>query len=236
MYRFIAEAARLCVSGHAAAMVTGPISKEALNRAGHHYPGHTELLAELTGAREFVMMLAGERLKVTLVTIHEALKDVPELLTCEKVLSTIRITYHDVNRYFRRNPRIAVLALNPHCGEGGLFGDEEERIIGPAVKTAKNEGIDVVGPLSADTLFHFASQGAYDAVVCMYHDQGLIPLKLLHFDDGVNVTLGLPIIRTSVDHGTAYDLAGTGTASARSMTAAIRMAAEMAKTKMETRV
>jgi len=233
MFRYIAEAARLCISGAADAMVTGPISKDALNRAGHHYPGHTELLAELTGAKEFVMMLAGERLKVTLVTIHEALKDVPRLLTYDKLLSTIRITHHDVNRYFRRNPRLAVLALNPHCGEGGLFGDEEERIIGPAVKTAKSEGIDVAGPLSADTLFHFASQGRYDAVVCMYHDQGLIPLKLLHFDDGVNVTLGLPIIRTSVDHGTAYDLAGTGTASARSMTAAIRMAAEMTRVKSE---
>jgi 4-hydroxythreonine-4-phosphate dehydrogenase len=231
MFQYIAEAARLCLSGHAAAMVTGPINKEALNRAGHHYPGHTELLAELTGAREFVMMLAGERLKVTLVTIHERLSDVPHLLTYDKVLSTIRITNHDVNRYFRRNPRLAVLALNPHCGEGGLFGDEEERIIGPAVKTAKSEGIDVAGPLSADTLFHFASKGAYDAVVCMYHDQGLIPLKLLHFDDGVNVTLGLPIIRTSVDHGTAYDLAGSGRASCRSMEAAIRMAAAMAMVK-----
>jgi len=236
MFCYIAEAARLCVSGHAAAMATGPISKEALNRAGHHYPGHTELLAELTGAKEFVMMLAGEKLRVTLVTIHEALVDVPRLLTYDKVLSTIRITHHDVNRYFRRNPRLAVLALNPHCGEGGLFGDEEERIIGPAVKTAMSEGIDVIGPLSADTLFHFAAKGAYDAVVCMYHDQGLIPLKLLHFDDGVNVTLGLPIIRTSVDHGTAYDLAGTGRASSRSMTAAIRMAAAMAKTKMGTKV
>jgi 4-hydroxythreonine-4-phosphate dehydrogenase len=233
MYSYVAEAARLCISGQTAAMVTGPISKEAMNRAGHHYPGHTELLAKLTGAKEFVMMLAGEKLKVTLVTIHEALKDVPELLTYEKVLSTIRITHHDVNRYFRRNPRLAVLALNPHCGERGLFGDEEERIIGPAVSTAKGEGIDVTGPLSADTLFHFAAQGKYDAVVCMYHDQGLIPLKLLHFDDGVNVTLGLPIIRTSVDHGTAYDLAGTGRASFRSMTAAIRMAAEMARVKSE---
>jgi 4-hydroxythreonine-4-phosphate dehydrogenase len=231
MYRYIAEAARLCISDQAAAMATGPISKEALNRAGHHYPGHTELLAELTGAKEFVMMLAGERLKVTLVTIHEALRDVPQLLTCDKVLSTIRITHHDVNRYFRRNPRLAVLALNPHCGEGGLFGDEEERIVRPAVDVARGEGIDVSGPLSADTLFHFASQGAYDAVVCMYHDQGLIPLKLLHFDDGVNVTLGLPIIRTSVDHGTAYDLAGTGRASSRSMIAAILMAAEMARLK-----
>jgi 4-hydroxythreonine-4-phosphate dehydrogenase len=233
MYRYIDEAARLCLSGQVAAMATGPISKEALNRAGHHYPGHTELLAELTGAKEFVMMLAGERLKVTLVTIHEALRDVPQLLTYDKVLSTIRITHHDLNRYFRGNPRLAVLALNPHCGEGGLFGDEEERIIGPAIKTAKSEGIDVAGPLSADTLFHFAVQGKYDAVVCMYHDQGLIPLKLMHFDDGVNVTLGLPIIRTSVDHGTAYDLAGTGMASARSMIAAIRMAAEMARVKDE---
>lgn len=233
MYRYIAMATRLCVSGQVAAMTTGPISKEALNRAGHHYPGHTELLAEMTGAKGFVMMLAGERLKVTLVTIHEALKDVPQLLTFDRVLSTIRITHHDLNRYFRTNPRLAVLALNPHCGEGGLFGDEEQRIIKPAVDAARGEGFDVVGPLSADTLFHFAAQGEYDAVVCMYHDQGLIPLKLLHFDDGVNVTLGLPIIRTSVDHGTAYDLAGTGHASCRSMTAAIRMAAIMAGVKNE---
>jgi 4-hydroxythreonine-4-phosphate dehydrogenase len=233
MYRYIAEAARLCIYGAVAAMTTGPISKEALNRAGHHYPGHTELLAELTGAKEFVMMLAGEKLKVTLVTIHEALKDVPRLLTIDKVLSTIRITHDDVNRYFRRKPRLAVLALNPHCGEGGLFGDEEERIIKPAIAAARKEGIDALGPLSADTLFHFASQGVYDAVVCMYHDQGLIPLKLLHFDDGVNVTLGLPIVRTSVDHGTAYDLAGTGRASSRSMTAAVRMAAAMSIVKGE---
>jgi 4-phospho-D-threonate 3-dehydrogenase / 4-phospho-D-erythronate 3-dehydrogenase len=233
VYRYIAEAARLCLEGIADAMTTGPISKEALNRAGYHYPGHTELLAELTGTTEYVMMLAGERLRVALVTIHEALRDVPRLLTFDKVLSTIRITHNDLNRYFRGNPRIAVLALNPHCGEGGLFGDEEERIIRPAVRTAKREGIDVSGPLSADTLFHFAVQGKYDVVVCMYHDQGLIPLKLMHFDDGVNVTLGLPIIRTSVDHGTAYDLAGTGMASARSMTAAIRMAAEMARVKGE---
>jgi 4-hydroxythreonine-4-phosphate dehydrogenase len=231
MYRYIAEAASLSASGVAMAMVTGPINKEALNRAGYKYPGHTELLAEITGTKVFVMMLAGERLKVTLVTIHEALRDVPQLLTYDKVLSAIRITHHDVNRYFRTNPRLAVLALNPHSGEGGLFGDEEEKIISPAIIAAQGEGIDAVGPLSADTLFHFASQGAYDAVVCMYHDQGLIPLKLLHFDDGVNVTLGLPIIRTSVDHGTAYDLAGTGMASSRSMVAAIRMATEMARVK-----
>uniref|UniRef100_A0A831UCV5 4-hydroxythreonine-4-phosphate dehydrogenase n=1 Tax=Geobacter metallireducens TaxID=28232 RepID=A0A831UCV5_GEOME len=229
MYQAICEAARLCLAGRADAMATAPISKEALNRAGHRYPGHTELLAELAGTERVVMMLAGSRLRVTLVTIHEALADVPRLVTFDRVLETIRITHRDVERYFRSNPRIAVLALNPHCGEGGMFGDEEARIIAPAIAAARREGIDAVGPLSADTLFHFAVQGSYDAVVCMYHDQGLIPLKLLHFDDGVNVTLGLPIIRTSVDHGTAYDLAGTGRASAESMKAAILMAAEMAR-------
>ena len=230
VYRFICSAARFCLDGRAAAMVTAPISKEAMNKAGHRYPGHTELLAALAGAERVVMMLAGSRLRVSLVTIHEALADVPPLVTYERVLETIRITHRDVNRYFVRNPRIAVLALNPHCGEGGMFGDEETRIIAPAIRAACMEGIDAVGPLSADTLFHFAAQGEYDVVVCMYHDQGLIPLKLLHFDDGVNVTLGLPIIRTSVDHGTAYDLAGTGRASAESMKAAIRMAANMART------
>ncbi len=233
MYSYITEATRMCLAGEAAAMVTGPISKAALNMAGYHYPGHTELLAELTGAEDFVMMLAGTRLRVTLVTIHEALKDVPVLLTTQRVLSTIRITHLGLLSYLRKKPRIAVLALNPHCGEGGLFGAEEERVIGPAVKAAQDEGINAVGPLSADTLFHFAAHGDYDAVVCMYHDQGLIPLKLLHFDDGVNVTLGLPIIRTSVDHGTAYNLAGTGRASAASMIAAIRMAVDMAKGKRQ---
>ena len=227
-YRAIVEAVRLCTSGRAAAMATAPISKEALNRAGHHYPGHTELIAELTGTDQVVMMLAGERLRVTLVTIHEALAAVPRLITRERVLTTIRLTNRGVARFFKARPRLAVLALNPHCGEGGLFGDEEARIIAPAVAAARQEGIDVAGPLSADTLFHFALRGEYDAVVCMYHDQGLIPLKLLHFDDGVNVTLGLPIIRTSVDHGTAYDLAGTGRASESSLVAAIRMAAAMA--------
>jgi 4-hydroxythreonine-4-phosphate dehydrogenase len=231
MFRYIEEAVRLCLGGEAAAMATAPINKEALNRAGHKYPGHTELLAEMTGTKDFVMMLAGERLRVALVTIHEALADVPRLLTRDRILSTIRIVHRDVDRYFKRNPRLAVLALNPHCGEGGLFGVEEKNVIAPTVDAARREGIDAVGPLSADTLFHFAVHGEYDAVVCMYHDQGLIPLKLLHFDDGVNITLGLPIIRTSVDHGTAYNLAGTGKASELSMAAAIRTAARMAKIK-----
>jgi 4-hydroxythreonine-4-phosphate dehydrogenase len=229
--RYIREAARLCITGEAEAMATAPINKEAMNRAGFPYPGHTELLAELTGSGEFVMMLAGDRLRVTLVTIHEALADVPRLVTKERVLSTIRVTNRDLDRYFRKNPRIAVLALNPHSGEGGMFGTEEVEVIAPAIAAARAEGIDASGPHSADTLFHFAANGGYDAVVCMYHDQGLIPLKLLHFDDGVNVTLGLPIIRTSVDHGTAYNLAGTGRASAASMAAAIRMAAAMATTR-----
>ena len=231
MFRYIEEAVRLCLGGEAAAMATAPINKEALNRAGHKYPGHTELLAEMTGTKDFVMMLAGERLRVALVTIHEAVADVPRLLTPDRILSTIRIVHRDVDRYFKRNPRLAVLALNPHCGEGGLFGVEEKNVIAPTVDAARREGIDAVGPLSADTLFHFAVHGEYDAVVCMYHDQGLIPLKLLHFDDGVNITLGLPIIRTSVDHGTAYNLAGTGKASELSMAAAIRTAAWMAKIK-----
>ena len=229
VYRYICSAARLCLDGRVAAMVTAPISKEAMNRAGHNYPGHTELLAELCGSDDFVMMLAGDVLRVSLVTIHEALADIPRMITFGKVLKTIRITAAGVARLTGQpRPRLAVLALNPHCGEGGMFGSEERETIAPAVQAARAEGIDAVGPLSADTLFHFAGQGAYDGVVAMYHDQGLIPLKMLHFDDGVNITLGLPIIRTSVDHGTAYDLAGTGRASERSLLAAVRMAVRMA--------
>ncbi len=230
VYRYICAAARFCLDGRVAAMVTAPISKEAMNRAGHDYPGHTELLAELCGTDDFVMMLAGDVLRVSLVTIHEALADVPRLVTYDQVLKTIRITAAGVARLTGiTKPRLAVLALNPHCGEGGMFGGEDASIIAPAVAAARSEGIDAVGPLSADTLFHFARQGGYDGVVAMYHDQGLIPLKMLHFDDGVNITLGLPIIRTSVDHGTAYDLAGTGQASEQSLLAALRMAVQMAQ-------
>jgi len=229
VYRYICTAARLCLSGQVAAMVTAPINKEAMNRAGHDFHGHTELLAQLCGVDDYVMMLAGDLLRVSLVTIHEALRDVPGLISQERVLNTIRITEAGVRRLIdKERPCLAVLALNPHCGEGGMFGNEEQGVIAPAIEAAKQEGIDAVGPLSADTLFYFAQQGKYDAVVAMYHDQGLIPLKMLHFDDGVNVTLGLPIIRTSVDHGTAYDLAGTGRASEKSLLAAIRMAVGMA--------
>ncbi len=230
VFRYICQAARLCLDGRVAAMVTAPISKEAMHRAGHDYPGHTELLAELCGTDEFVMMLAGDVLRVSLVTIHEALADVSRLVTFEQVLKTIRITAEGVGRLTgKSNPKLAVLALNPHCGESGKFGNEERDIITPAIEKACAEGINAEGPFSADTLFHFAQQGIYDGVVAMYHDQGLIPLKMLHFDDGVNITLGLPIIRSSVDHGTAYNLAGTGKASEKSLLAAIRMAAGMAR-------
>jgi len=210
--QYITAAADLCLSGKVAAMVTAPINKAAMNLAGHKYPGHTELLAELTGTE----------------TIHEALSTVPELITFNKVLSTIMVTHRDIEHFFCKNPRIAVLSLNPHAGEGEMFGNHERRIILPAIEEARRRGINATGPHSADTLFHFAAKGDYDAVVCMYHDQGLIPLKLLHFDDGVNITLGLPIIRTSVDHGTAYNIAGKGIASAESMMAAILAAAKMA--------
>lgn len=231
-FRYICSAARFCLEGAISAMVTAPINKEAMHKAGHDYPGHTELLAELGGVDDYVMMLAGDILRVSLVTIHEALADVPALVTMETVLKTIRLTAEGVRLLTgKADPKLAVLALNPHCGEGGMFGSDEQRAIIPAIEAARQEHIDAVGPISADTLFHFAQTGMYDGVVAMYHDQGLIPLKMLHFDDGVNVTLGLPFIRTSVDHGTAYDLAGSGKASEKSLLAAVRMAVKMAESR-----
>lgn len=229
MYAYIAEAVRLAVRGEVDAITTAPISKKALSDAGYSYPGHTELLAEMTGTNHYAMMLAGEKLKVVPVTIHCALSDVFRLLTADKIVTAIRITHSALQEYFRLpQPRIAVAALNPHAGEGGLFGNEEEKIIVPALEQAHALGIDAAGPLPPDTLFYHAAAGRYDAVVCMYHDQALIPLKLLHFDEAVNVTLGLPIIRTSVDHGTAYDIAGTGRANPASLANALKMAAMMA--------
>jgi 4-hydroxythreonine-4-phosphate dehydrogenase len=229
MADYITWACDMCLAGDAAGMVTAPINKQALQLAGVEFPGHTELLADRCRVDEVVMMLAGERLRVCLVTTHCALREVPRRLTAERILATMRITARALQEQFGlARPRLAVLALNPHAGEGGLFGDEEQRYIAPAINAAVAEGMSASGPLSADTLFWFAARGNYDAVICMYHDQGLIPLKLLHFEDGVNVTLGLPIVRTSVDHGTAYDLAGTGQASPASLVAAVRMAAGMA--------
>ncbi len=229
MADYVEYAIARCLAKTAAGIVTCPINKAAINAAGYHFPGHTELLAKRCGIEKVVMMLAGKQLKVCLVTTHLALRDVPDKLSHEEILQTIRITNVAFQKQFGvKQPRLAVLALNPHASENGLFGDEEQRIITPAIKAAQAEGIAADGPHSADTLFHFAAKGTYDAVICMYHDQGLIPLKLLHFDDAVNVTLGLPIVRTSVDHGTAYDLAGTGTANTASLIAALKMANQMA--------
>ncbi len=225
----IEEAVCMAEKGDVAAMVTAPINKDALKKAGFKHPGHTEFIARLTGAEDYRMMLAGPRLKVVLVTIHEPLKRVPEIITKEKVFKTIKIADRAFKKYFGiERPRIAVTGLNPHEGEGGLFGDEEKRFIRPAVISARRQRIVATGPLPADTVFYRAVQGEFDCVVSMYHDQGLGPLKLLHFEDGVNVTLGLPIIRTSVDHGTAYDIAWKGVANPSSMIAAIETAVNMA--------
>jgi 4-hydroxythreonine-4-phosphate dehydrogenase len=230
MVEYIVRAVDMCMNGQLDAMVTCPISKVLMHRAGYSYDGHTQLIAHLTDTDSYVMMLAGEKLRVTLVTIHCALKDVPAMLNVDMVYKTIFVTAGALRVDFGiENPYLAVAALNPHAGESGLFGSEEEEIISPAVSRAEENGINVVGPFSSDTLFYKAASGQFDAVVAMYHDQGLIPLKLLHFSDAVNVTLGLPIIRTSVDHGTAYDIAGTWKADASSLKAAIKMAAVMVK-------
>ncbi len=230
MVDYILRAVNMAVKGEIQGMVTGPISKVLMHEAGYKYDGHTQLIAHETNAEDYVMMLAGSKLRVVLVTIHCALKAVPDLLDQNGVYKTILITAKALKEDlgFSR-PRLAVAALNPHAGEEGLFGTEEQEIITPAISQARQQGIDVEGPFPADTLFHQAAAGGFEAVVAMYHDQGLIPLKLLHFSDAVNVTLGLPIIRTSVDHGTAYDIAGTGRADPSSLKAAILMATEMAK-------
>ncbi|HSH14188.1 MAG TPA: 4-hydroxythreonine-4-phosphate dehydrogenase PdxA, partial [Desulfurivibrionaceae bacterium] len=229
MIDYIEEGVRLCRSGVLAGLVTCPIAKVALKMAGSHDPGHTEMLARLTAADEFAMMMAGGRLRVTLVTIHVGLGRVVGLLSPERIFRLIELTGRSLQRDFAlAQPRLAVAGLNPHAGEAGMFGDEEERLIGPAVTRAAAAGWRVTGPLPPDTVFHKAAAGAFDAVICMYHDQGLIPFKLLHFEDGVNVTLGLPMVRTSVDHGTAYDIAGRGVASPVSLDAAFRLAGEIA--------
>jgi 4-hydroxythreonine-4-phosphate dehydrogenase len=236
MVRYIERAVKLALADEVAAMVTCPINKGLMRQAGYAYEGHTQLIAHLTGREEFVMMLAGESLRVALVTIHCPLKEVHRILTTKMVYRTIRITHRALQEDFGfPEPRIGVAALNPHGGEGGLFGAEEAEVIQPAVRKAQEEGMPILGPLPADTIFHKASAGGFDAVVAMYHDQGLIPLKLLHFSDAVNITLGLPIIRTSVDHGTAYDIAGTWKANPSSLIQAVRLAAEMVANRKEHR-
>jgi 4-hydroxythreonine-4-phosphate dehydrogenase len=222
---YIRRAVELVISKQVDAIVTAPISKEALKIAGFKWPGHTEMLADLTKTKDYTMMLIGESLRVILVTIHTALKNVPDLITKQKILKTIRLAKRACDMLGIKNPMIAVAGLNPHAGEAGIFGDEENKKIIPAVKEALKEGIPVSGPYPPDTVFHKAYKGDIDIVVCMYHDQGLIPLKMIAFDKGVNVTVGLPFIRTSPDHGTAYDIAWKGIANPSSMIEAIKLAA-----------
>lgn len=227
-FRYLEAAAAETADGRCDALATAPLNKFWLHQAGHNYDGHTEYLSEVAG-KSATMMLAGPRLRVVLVTTHVALAKVPKLLTPARIVAAGRTTAEHLTRYHGiAKPRLAVAALNPHAGEGGLFGDEEARIIAPAVARLRRARIDAKGPFPADTLFAAAVAGAYDAVLCMYHDQALIPLKLVDFREAVNVSMGLPFLRTSPDHGTAYDLAGSGRASADSMEASILLAASMA--------
>jgi 4-hydroxythreonine-4-phosphate dehydrogenase len=207
------------------AVVTAPINKEALRLADIHYPGHTEILADFSGTKDFAMMLMNNDLRVILVTIHISLREAIEQLTIEGELTVIRLAHRAMTQLGIARPRIAVAGLNPHAGEHGLFGSEDEVIIKPAIQQAQSEGIDASGPWPGDTIFMHARQGRFDIVVAQYHDQGLIPVKYLGVDEGVNVTVGLPFVRTSVDHGTAFDIAGTGKASHASLRVAVEQAA-----------
>lgn len=235
----VERAVRLAQAGRVAALVTAPLNKEALNAAGHRFAGHTEMLAHLTGAKGSVMMLAHGNMRVSHVTTHVALEDVPKRVTPERIRLVLDLTHDALRRLGIADPRIAVAALNPHAGEGGLFGRQDDEVVAPAVARAVADGMRVTGPVPGDTVFVKLRAGRYDAVVAMYHDQGHIPVKLLGFHvnpetgrwdalSGVNVTLGLPVIRTSVDHGTAFDIAGKGIASERSLVEAIEYAERLA--------
>ncbi|MES2434724.1 MAG: 4-hydroxythreonine-4-phosphate dehydrogenase PdxA [Pseudomonadota bacterium] len=230
----IERAVTLVQAGQASAVCTAPIHKKALkDGAGFAFPGHTEFLAHLAGVDRVVMMLASPLLRVVPVTIHIAISDVPGTLTAELLEDTIRITDAGLRRDFGLlRPRLAVAGLNPHAGEGGAMGSEESTLITPVLQRLRAEGFDLRGPSSADTMFHPRAREAYDAAICMYHDQALIPIKTLDFDGGVNVTLGLPFVRTSPDHGTAYDIAGKGLARPDSLIAALRMAHQMAAARL----
>ncbi len=227
---YIKKAVELAMLRVVDAIVTAPISKEALKMAGFGWPGHTEMLAELTGTKDYAMVLCGGPLRVILTTIHTALRNVPDMVTKEKVLQTIVLAKKACSMMGIKEPKIAVAGLNPHGGEAGIFGEEEIRHITPAVREAQAAGIAVSGPYPPDALFHKAYHGDFDIVVCMYHDQGLVPLKMIAFDKGVNMTVGLPIIRTSPDHGTAHDIAWKGIADPSSMVEAIKLAAQLGGT------
>lgn len=225
-FEYVERAVALARVGAVHAICTAPINKESWNKAGIPFPGHTEALAQLAGAPRCAMMLVNDGLRVVHVTTHVALRRALELLSAERVFETILLAAEALTRYVAATPRIAVAGLNPHAGEGGLFGDEEATLLRPAVDRARARGLDVVGPLSPDTVFSRAAAGEFDAVVALYHDQGHIPIKMLGLDTGVNVTIGLPFVRTSVDHGTAFDIAGQGLVRGTNMAAALSAAAD----------
>jgi 4-phospho-D-threonate 3-dehydrogenase / 4-phospho-D-erythronate 3-dehydrogenase len=210
-------------------MVTAPLNKEALFAAGYRWPGHTEMLAELCGVTDAAMMFVGAGLRVVLLTIHRSLRSVPDALSVEGIRHVVGLLHRELPRFGVGRRRIVVCGLNPHAGEGGLFGDEEQRVFAPALAALRSEGIDVHGPFPADTVFVRAAAGEFDAVVAAYHDQGLIPVKLAAFGHAVNVTLGLPYVRTSVDHGTGFDIVERGIADPGSMVAAMRLARDLVR-------
>ena len=230
MVRYIEEAVKRVTAGALDAITTCPINKQAMNAAGYSFPGHTEFLGHLAQAPHVAMMFLGSKWKIVLVTTHLPLKDVSRWITASRILSTLRLTDEGMKKYFAiSHPKMAVLGLNPHCGEGGLLGEEEKREVLPAIAEARSLGMDVEGPFPADSFFSLSGRTVFDAVISMYHDQGLIPIKMLDFKEAVNFTLGLPFIRTSVDHGTAYDLAGKGLADPTNLVKAVLTAANLSK-------
>jgi len=232
MVKYIEGAVKWVRSGQVDAITTCPINKKAINESGHPFSGHTELLAHLVQAPSVAMMFVGSQWKVVLVTTHLPIKEVSKWITRDRVLSTIRLTDEGLKNYFEiTHPRIAVLGLNPHCGEEGLLGDEEKMEIVPAIMEARSQGLEVEGPFPADSFFNPSSPNPFDAVVSMYHDQGLIPMKVSDFREAINLTLGLPLIRTSVGHGTAYDIAGKGLADPTNLIKAVQLASKLSKLK-----
>ncbi len=227
-FRYVEKATRLASAGRVAAIATAPLNKEAMHLAGHGYPGHTEILADLTGTEDYAMMLVTDELKVIHVSTHVPLREAIERAQPERELAVIRLAHESLKKLGVESPRVAVAGLNPHAGENGLFGGEDRERIRPAVEAALEEGVDASGPWAPDTVMMRARQGYFDVVVVQYHDQGHIPIKLMGFDTGVNVTVGLPFFRTSVDHGTAFDIAGTGKADHASLKAALDLARTLA--------
>jgi 4-hydroxythreonine-4-phosphate dehydrogenase len=232
-FGYVRRATGLALEGSVGAVATAPLNKEAMHMGGYEYPGHTEILAELTETKDYAMMLVTEELRVIHVSTHVSLKEAIERVRPDRERAVIRLARDALSKLDVEEPKIAVAGLNPHAGENGLFGDEDDERITPAVAEAREEGIDVTGPLPPDTVFARARRGDFDMVVVQYHDQGHIPIKLMGFEGGVNVTVGLPFFRTSVDHGTAFDIAGTGKADHSSMRAAIELARDLARSEDE---